>query len=127
MWVKKAKMSVREAMIEIAGKPGHGEQLDWFDTIAEASNLSARAVRSLWRNEISDDNHRAAIAVRRAAQEAKRDREIAKARQEASALANQYQQIVGGMRARDEDFFSAEIARLERLIRVIGSLNSPGT
>lgn len=123
MWTKRAKMSVREAMFEIAGKPGHGEQLDWFDRVAEAANISARAVRSLWRNEIQNDDHRAAIAVRRAAEQIKRERAIKQARQEASALAAQYQTIIGGLRAADESFYSAEIDRLERLARLIGGLD----
>lgn len=123
MWTKRAKMSVREAMYEIAGKPAYGEQHDWFDRIASAANISARAVRSLWRNEIQSDDHRAAIAVRRAAEQVKRERAIKQARQEASALAAQYQTIIGGLRAADENFYSAEIDRLERLARIIGGLD----
>ena len=116
-------MSVREAMYEIAGKPAYGEQLDWFDKIADAANISARAVSSLWRNEIQNDDHRAAVAVRRAADQVKRERAIKQARQEASALAAQYHSIIGGLRAADESFYSAEIARLERLARIIGGLD----
>lgn len=116
MWTKFAKMSVREAMISLAGKPGYGEQPQWFDRIANAANISKRAARSLWRNEISNDDHRAARAVRRAAQ-------IAEARREARALADQYQRIIGGMRAQDENFYRSEIDRLERLVRIVGGLD----
>lgn len=116
MWTKLAKMSVREAMILVAGKPGYGEQPRWFERVAHAANISKRAARSLWRGEIQDHNHRAALAVRRAA-------EIAAARQETKALAAQYQSIIGGMRAQDENFYRAEIDRLERLVRVIGGLD----
>lgn len=116
MWTKFAKMSVREAMISIAGKPGYGEQTRWFDKVASAANISRRAARSLWRGEVSNDDHRAVKAVRQAAR-------IEEARKEARALADQYQAIIGGMRARDEEFYSAEIAHLERLVRVIGGLD----
>lgn len=116
MWTKFAKMSVREAMISIAGKPGYGEQPQWFGKVARAANISQRAARSLWRNEISNDDHRAVRAIRRAAQ-------VAEAKREARALADQYQKVIGGMRAQDENFYSAEIARLERLVRIIGGLD----
>lgn len=119
MWTKLAKMSVRDAMILIAGKPGYGEQPRWLQRVADAANISRRAARSLWRGEIDNKNHRASIAVQRAA-------EIAQARKEALALSDKYQSMIGGMRAQDEDFFSAEIDRLERLVRVIGALDRAG-
>ena len=50
--------------------------------------------------------------------------QIEEARREARQLATQYAQIAGGMRAKDQDFYSAEITRLERLARIIGGLDS---
>ena len=120
MWTKLAKMSVREAMISLAGKPGYGEQPRWFKQVADAANISARAARSLWRGEISDHNHRAVRAVQRAL-------ELKQARQEAASLAEKHQRTIEGMRRLDEDFFSSEIDRLERLIRRAGALDRART
>lgn len=117
---KFAKMSAREAMINIAGKPGYGEQPRWLETVADAVGISARTARSLWRGEISDPEHWAVRAVRREA-------EIKAARKEVAALAEQYQAIAGGMRAQDENFYRVEIDRLERLARIIGGLDRAGT
>lgn len=113
---KFAKMSVREAMIAIGGKPGFGEQSRWLEAVAKAAGTSVRTARSLWRGEINDPSHWAVRAVQREA-------EIQAARKEAQALARQYQTIAGGMRAQDENFYSAEIDRLERLARIIGGLD----
>jgi len=113
MWTKLAKMSVREAMISLAGKPGYGEQPKWFGKIADAANISRRAARSLWRGEIQDHNHRAVRAVHIALQ-------IKQARHEAQTIAAQQQKLIGGMRAVDPDFFGSEIDRLERIVERIG-------
>lgn len=117
MWTKLAKMSVREAMIELVGKPGYGEQPRWFEKVANAANISKRTARALWRGEIQDHNHRAIVAVRRAA-------ELAAARKETAALAAQFRATIGGMREVDESFFGPQIDRLERLVRQLGSLDS---
>lgn len=116
---KFAKMSVREAMVILAGKPGYGEQPRWLQAVAEAADISVRTARSLWRNEINDPEHWAIKKVRREA-------ELTEARKEATALAKQYTAIAGGMRAQDEDFYRAEIDRLERLARIIGGLDRAG-
>lgn len=79
----------------------------------EKETVSHRAVRGLWYGEITDPDHHAARDVRRAA-------EIIKARKEAAALASNYQTLIGKMNASDPDFFSAEIARLERVARLLG-------
>ncbi len=117
MWTKFAKMSVREAMITIAGKPGYGEQPRWFGKIADAANISKRMARSLWRGEILSPDHRAVRAIEREARRIKQEQE---ARAEAIALARLHQKAIGGMRAVDPDFFREEIARLERLVERIG-------
>ena len=108
--------SVREAMITLAGKPGHGEQLRWLEKVANAANISKRAARDLWRGDISDHNHRAAVAVRTAV-------ELKQARAEAQALAALFQTTIGGMRATDENFFSSQITEYERLVREIGPMD----
>lgn len=120
MRAKFNQMCVREAMITLAGKPGYGEQPRWLEKVANAANISTRAARDLWQGDISDHNHRAAIAVRKAV-------ELKQYRAEAKALALQYQTIIGGMRATDAPFFSEEITRLERIVRELGDVDSPGT
>ena len=118
MRAKFNQMCVREAMITLAGKPGYGEQPRWLEKVANAANISTRAARDLWRGDISDHNHRAAIAVRNAV-------ELKQARAEAKALADLYQKIIGGMRATDETFYSAQIVQFERLVRQISGADRP--
>ena len=114
---KSPKMSAREAMIAISGqKPGHGELARWLIDIASQVGITPRMARSLWHEEIKKPDHWAIEKVRREA-------EVGEARREAKALAQQYQSIAGGMRAQDENFYSAEIDRLERLARIIGGLD----
>jgi len=122
VWTKLTKMTVREAMIELAGKPGYGEQPDWFEKIANVANISCRQARSLWRGEISEE-HRAAKALKAAVKRRQDQQDLADARQETAALAARYIKAIGGMRAQDEDFFSAEIDRLERLVDRLGVLD----
>lgn len=120
MLEKLPKMSARQMMIALAGRPpAYGEQPRWLSSLAKRLKLSERTVRSLWNNEISDPNHRAIQEIRRAL-------EIAEAKKEAAKLAHQYRGIAGGMRAQDENFYRTEIDRLERLVRIIGGLDSAG-
>lgn len=78
-----------------------------------AETVSFRSVKSIWYGEIKSREHHAARDIRRAA-------ELKKARQEALALTLQYQAIIGGLRAADPDFYSAEITRLEHVARMLG-------
>lgn len=111
-------MSVREAMIIIAGKPGFGEQPKWLEKVANAANISRRAARSLWRGEIYDPRHRAVVAVQREAERLERERAY---KAEKAALAAHYQKIIGGMRATDESFHSSQLGLLEHLVRALGT------
>ena len=120
MWVKFAKMSVRDAMIAIAGKPGYGEQPRWLEKVANAANISKRAARSLWRGEIHSDDHRAARAVRDKA------RQLELAKQEARSLASQYLSIAESLNAKDPDFYRADVAALVHAARIIGSVDRTG-
>lgn len=119
MWTKLAKMSVREAMITIAGKPGYGEQPRWLEKVANAANISKRAARSLWRGEISSDDHRAARAVRDAAYR----HQLEQARREARSLAHQYQSIADALNAKDPDFYSEDIAALIGAARTLRNVD----
>ena len=117
MLEKLSKMSAREAMITLAGRPPmYGEQDRWLDAIAKKIGVSYRTARSLWNGEIKKEDH---LALRRLKERAT----IESARREAQQLASQYAQIAGGMRAADQDFYRAEINRLERLARIIGGLD----
>jgi hypothetical protein len=120
MLEKVPKMSAREAMIELSGRPpAYGEQPRWLRSLAVKLGISARMARSLWNEEIKSPDHWAVDKVRREAQ-------IEAARKEAVALAKQYQAIAGGMRANSQNFYSSEIDRLERLARIIGGLDRAG-
>lgn len=109
-------MCVREAMITLAGKPGHGEQPRWLEKVANAANISKRAARDLWRGDISDHNHRAAIAIRTAV-------ELKQVRAEKAAIEAQLQTIVGGLNARDPDFHSEDIASLVLALRAFRNVD----
>lgn len=117
MLEKLSKMSAREAMISLAGsKPGYGELPRWLEGIADRVGISFRTARSLWLGEIIDEDH---LALKRLKEQAR----IEEARREARQLASQYAQIAGGMRGSNQDFYRAEIDRLERLARIIGGLD----
>lgn len=111
-WAK-SKMNVRDAMIALAGVPGHGEQPRWLKRVADAANISARAARSLWRGEIHNHNHRAAVSVRNAV-------ELKQARAEARAIADQYLKLAGAMREKNEALYRDEITRLEQIVSRLG-------
>ncbi len=117
MLEKWSKMSAREVMIALVGRqPTHGELPRWLKNVSEMVGISFRTARSLWNDEIKNPGH---WAIKKIKQEA----EIADARTEDAALANQYQDMAGGLRATDENFYRADIDRLERLVRIIGCLD----
>jgi len=122
--------NVRREIAIVAGPRDWGDNREsWLGKVprqvrkalkAERETLTFRTVKALWYGEIDDPDHWAARDIRRAA-------EIIEARREASALADQYQNIIGGLRAADENFYSADIDRLERIARVLGALDSSRT
>lgn len=120
MRTKWVQMSTREAMIELAGKPGAGEQPRWLKEVARAANISTRHARDLWRGYISDHNHRSAVAVRNAI-------ELKRARAEKAALEAQLQTIVGGLNVRDPDFHREDVASIVVALRALRGLDRAGT
>ncbi len=112
------KSSVRKEIALVAGPREWGENnKSLFRRVAsKVPTVSFRTVKSLWYGEIQDDDHWAARDIRRAA-------EIIEANRETAALAARYEQIIGGYRAQDEDFYSAEIDRLERLVSRLRSVD----
>lgn len=80
----------------------------------EVETVTDRMVKSLWYGEINNMDHHAARDVRRAA-------ELIKARKEAATLGATFQTIAENMRAAHHpDRFSIDIARLERVARLLG-------
>lgn len=110
------QMSMREAMITIAGTPGFGEQPKWLEKVANAANISKRAARSLWRGEIHNPRHRAVVAVIREAERLEQQRAY---KAEKAALAALYDQLAERLRASDETFHSPQLAALEHLARAL--------
>lgn len=110
---------VRREIAIVAGPKDWGDTREsWLARVPRrVTTVTFRTVKALWYQEISDPEHWAARDIRREA-------ELIQARREASNLASQYQQIAGGMRATDENFYRTEIDRLERLARIIGGFNS---
>jgi hypothetical protein len=84
----------------------------------ETETVSFRMVKALWYGEVEAREHHAARDIRRAA-------ELKKARQEALALSLQYRDIIGGLSATasSKDLFGEEIARLERVARMLSHEN----
>jgi len=109
---------MRREIAIVAGPKDWGDTREsWLARVPRrVKTVSFRTVKALWYGEIEDPEHWAARDIRREAA-------LIEARQEACALAQQYQQIAGGMRAADENFYSQEIDRLERLARIIGGLD----
>lgn len=105
---------VRREIAIVAGPKGWGDTREsWLAKVPrQVRTVSFRTVKALWYGEISDPEHWAARDIRREA-------ELIEAKKEAASLASQYQQIAGGMRAADENFYRTEIDRLERLARII--------
>ena len=105
---------MRREIAIVAGPRDWGDTREsWLARVPrKVKTVSFRTVKALWYGEITDPNHWAARDIRREA-------ELIEAKREAAALADQYQQIAGGLRGTDENFFGEEIARLERLARII--------
>jgi hypothetical protein len=110
---KRSEMNARQSIAIVAG-PYEGNRKSWLARVPRrVSTVTFRTVKALWYGEIENPEHWAMRDIKRAA-------DVIAARKEAQGLADQYQIIIGGMRASDEDFYSTEIARLERIARILG-------
>jgi hypothetical protein len=112
MLEKLSKMSVREAMITLAGgPPTYGAQARWLAGVAKKVGASYRTARSLWLSEIKDPEHWAAREIRRQA-------EIEKARREANLLATKFEKIAEGSNAHT-NLSSSDIAALVHAANIL--------
>ena len=120
--IQSGDRSVRKQIAIVAGPRGWGDTREsWLAIVPrKVTTVSFRTVKALWYGEITDPMHWAARDIRRAAEEIE-------ARREASVLKAQYQIIIGGLRAADENFYREEIDRLERLVSGMGDVDSART
>jgi hypothetical protein len=118
MLEKSSKMSAREAMITMAGRPPtHGELPRWLSSIAKAAGISFRTARSLWNEEITDPEHLAAKAVRQQAQ-------IEEAKRDAAVVANFFSRRAQALANIDPDFHREQIDAFVAAARAISSRDS---
>jgi hypothetical protein len=113
---------MRTEIALIAGPRAWGDtKLSWLARVprevkkllgTEKETISFRTVKSLWYGTIESPDHHAARDVRRAA-------EIVKARNDAQALAAKYKTLIGAMNATNPGIYGEEIARLERVARLL--------
>jgi hypothetical protein len=118
MLEKSSKMSTREAMITLAGRPpGYGELPRWLSKIAKSAGISFRTARSLWNEEISDPEHLAAKAVRQQAR-------IEEAKRDAAIVANFFNSRAQALANIDADFHREQIDAFVAAARALGDRNS---
>lgn len=115
---------MRDEISIVAGVKGWGDTREsWLAKVpkavrellrTKAETVPYRMVKALWYGEIKDLEHHAARDVRRAA-------EIVRAQNDARALAEKYQTLIGAVNARNSNssIYGEEIARLERVARLL--------
>lgn len=110
--------SVRREIAIVAGPRGWGDTREsWLARVPKrVKSVSFRTVRALWYGEISDHEHWAARDIRRAA-------DIIEGQHEAASLADRFEKIVGGLHARDPDFYRPEIVALVSALRALRNLD----
>lgn len=116
MLEKASVMSSVHAAIESLAGPFNGNRKSWLSSVAKATGVSYRTVKSFWYGEIQDEEHLAAKAIKQKATRLK-------AQQEAKDLATQFESIAGGLNASDPDFYSADIAALVHASRILRDLD----
>lgn len=117
MLEKLSKMSAREAMIALIGRPPtHGELPRWLAQVAKLSGISFRTAKSLWNEEIKDPDHLAAKAVRQQAQ-------IEEARRNAAVVADFFNSHAQALANVDADFHRHEIDAFLEAARMLSDRN----
>lgn len=121
MLEKLSKMCVREAMIELVGRPpAYGEQPRWLQVVADKVGITFRTARSIWNGEIEDENHLAVRRLRQVLQE----ETLRKARRDAQQVAGLYRQYAETLAATDPNSNRSEIDALLTAARILGGRNS---
>ncbi len=110
--------SVRKEIAIVAGPKDWGDTREsWLARVSRrVPTVTFRTVKALWYGEIDDPDHWAARDIRSAAQ-------LIEARNEASALADQYEAIAGGLNATDPDFHSQDVAARVHAARILRGLD----
>jgi hypothetical protein len=113
---------MREEIAILAGPRGWGVTREsWLANAADkVENVPYRMIKSFFYGEIQDDNHWAAIEIKRAV-------EIIEAQREAAALATQLETIISGLNTTDPDFHRPTIAALSVSLRQLRGEDRPGT
>jgi hypothetical protein len=118
MMEKSSKMSAREAMITLAGRPpSYGGLPRWLSKIAKSTGISFRTARSLWNEEITDPDHLAAKAVRQQAQ-------IEEAKRDAAIVAEFFNRRAQALSNIDPDFHREQIDAFVAAARALGGRDS---
>ena len=109
---------VRREIAIVAGPKDWGDTREsWLAKVPrKVGTVSFRMVKALWYGEIHDDNHWAARDIKRAA-------ELIEAQREANAHADRIQSAITAFQHQDQDFYSEEVARLQRVISRIRAVD----
>jgi hypothetical protein len=104
--------TMREEIAILAGPKGWGDTRErWLERAADKlDNVSYRMVRGFFYDEITDDNHWAAIEIRRAVARIE-------AQREAADLAAQLETIMGRLNVTDPNFHQPTIEALAGTLR----------
>lgn len=120
MLEKLSKMSVREAISVLAG-PYEGNRARWLDNATKkVSGVSYRTMKSLWHGEITREDHLAAQAVKRAAEQEKLD----EARRNIRSAASIYRSHAAALECIDPDLHREQINALVLAARILGERDS---
>lgn len=118
MLEKLPKMSAREAMIDLAGRPpAYGEQPRWLERVAKLAGITPRTARSLWNEEIKKPDHQAVKQVQRALEERRR---IEETKRDAATVADIFNRHAQALAQIDPDFHRPTIDAFVEAARVIG-------
>lgn len=87
----------------------------WIARAARKARITFRQAKALWYEETTDPKYSVAVNVRSAAEQA---------RKEAGELASRFESIAGGLNAKDQDFYSADVSALIDAARALRGMDS---
>lgn len=107
----------QEVIGQVAGPMSASDTREsWLARAARRSRVSFRTMKALYYGQSTDPRTSTAVSVLIAAK---------KARDEASALASQFENLAGGLNAKDADFFSHDVLALIDAARALRGLHRP--